>query len=97
MFKIIRIPSYKVAFILLGLAFFYDIFWVFFSDYFFGKSVMATVATNIDLPMKLSCPDLNASYFKHCSIIGLGDLVLPGVFLGYCYRFGKYYKDELYH
>lgn len=31
MFKIVRIPSYKIAFILLSLAFIYDIYWVFYS------------------------------------------------------------------
>ncbi len=45
MFRLIKINSYKVASILLILAFFYDIFWVFYSELIFGKSVMAVVAT----------------------------------------------------
>lgn len=52
MFKVIVIPSYKVAAFFLSLAFFYDIFWVFISPYFFGgKSVMVAVASSVHLPM----------------------------------------------
>jgi hypothetical protein len=52
-FRLIRIPSFQIATILLVMAFFYDIFWVFYSSKFFGKSVMQVVATSVDLPMKL--------------------------------------------
>lgn len=52
MLRIIALPNLKVASLLLILAFFYDIFWVFISPYFFkGNSVMAAVATNVHLPM----------------------------------------------
>jgi signal peptide peptidase-like protein 2B len=51
--KIIEVDSLRTATVLLTLAFFYDIFWVFYSNIFFGESVMASVATSIDLPMKL--------------------------------------------
>jgi signal peptide peptidase-like protein 2B len=37
--KIIEVPSLKVATLLLGSAFFYDIFWVFISPLFFKHSV----------------------------------------------------------
>jgi hypothetical protein len=52
-FKTVRLPSYKIGLAFLGLAFFYDIFWVFYSDKIFGKSVMKEVATKVDLPLKL--------------------------------------------
>jgi signal peptide peptidase-like protein 2B len=40
----IRLPNLKVAATLLLLAFFYDIFFVFISPYFFESSVMVAVA-----------------------------------------------------
>lgn len=43
------------AILLLGL-FFYDIFWVFFSEGIFGDNVMVEVATNLDEPIKLLFP-----------------------------------------
>lgn len=89
MFRIIRLPSYMVAALLLGLAFFYDIFWVFYSERIFGTSVMASVATRVELPMMFYCPKFTASPIQGCSLIGLGDIVLPGVFVGYCLSFGK--------
>jgi len=89
MFRVIRLPSYMVAALLLGLAFFYDIFWVFYSEKLFGTSVMASVATRVELPMMFYCPKFTASPLLGCSLIGLGDIVLPGVFVGYCLSFGK--------
>ncbi|CAK78939.1 unnamed protein product (macronuclear) [Paramecium tetraurelia] len=90
MFKIIEIDSFKTATLLLSLAFFYDIFWVFISPYFFGTSVMAQVATSIDLPMKFICPPLmisNTSPLMRCSILGLGDILLPGIVIKYVLKF----------
>jgi Signal peptide peptidase len=43
---VIKLNSLKVAASLLIMAFFYDIFMVFISPLFFGKSVMITVATS---------------------------------------------------
>ncbi|EGR30906.1 signal peptide peptidase 2b, putative [Ichthyophthirius multifiliis] len=89
MFKIIRVPSYKIAFILLSMAFLYDIYWVFLSSNIFGQSVMAAVATKLDLPMMLYCPKLSDYPVQTCSLIGLGDIALPGIFLAYCYKFSR--------
>ncbi|KAL4507019.1 hypothetical protein ABPG72_001812 [Tetrahymena utriculariae] len=89
MFKVIRLPSYMVALILLGLAFIYDIFWVFYSDKIFGTSVMANVATKVELPMMFYCPKINPSPIQSCSLIGLGDIVLPGIFVSFCLNFSK--------
>lgn len=41
----IRVPNLKLLVLLLTLLFFYDIFWVFYSSYFFGSNVMEKVAT----------------------------------------------------
>jgi len=54
--KVVKITSFKLACVFLTLLFFYDIFWVFYSELIFNKSVMVTVATKIDLPMKLEFP-----------------------------------------
>jgi len=40
-----RLPSLKIAAISLMALFVYDIFWVFFSQRFFGENVMVVVAT----------------------------------------------------
>lgn len=82
--------SFRTCTVLLILAFFYDIFWVFISPHFFGESVMATVATTIDLPMKFTCPTLihllNTPILK-CSLLGLGDILLPGIMIKYILKF----------
>jgi hypothetical protein len=77
--------------LLLGLLFFYDIFWVFLSPYFTtgGKSVMVAVATGLDIPIKLVMPHLTSTYpTSACSLLGLGDILIPGLFITFLARFG---------
>lgn len=68
---------------LLVFLFFYDIFFV------FGTDVMVTVAKSVDAPIKLvflkqfAQPDSDALF----SMLGLGDIVLPGVFVALLLRF----------
>lgn len=77
----LNLPNFKVGFILLWGLFFYDIFWV------YGTDVMVSVAQNIDAPIKLSFPaDLSASPPKF-SMLGLGDIVIPGIFVALCLKF----------
>ena len=77
----LNLPNFKVGFILLWGLFFYDIFWV------YGTDVMVTVAMNIDAPIKLSFPvDLTATPPKF-SMLGLGDIVIPGIFIALCLKF----------
>ena len=100
-FKAIKIPSLEVATILLGLAFFYDIFWVFLSKPIFGESVMAVVASSLDLPMKIELPLFQDSPIPRCTMLGLGDMVLPGLFISFTFKFDQqksinsYYKANL--
>jgi Signal peptide peptidase len=91
-----------------GLAFCYDIFFVFVSPYIFGSSVMVTVATGYSgtihtdenfcekhpsdkdcnmnsLPMLLIVPTFS-SYLSSESLLGLGDIVLPGLLLVWAAR-----------
>lgn len=79
----LSLGSYKVGAILLLGLFVYDIFWV------FGTDVMVTVAKSFDAPIKLLFPrDIFAAEFKH-SMLGLGDIVIPGVFVALLARFDK--------
>lgn len=70
--------------ILLGGLFVYDIFWV------FGTNVMVTVAKSFEAPIKLVFPQdlltngLSASNF---AMLGLGDIVIPGIFIALLLRF----------
>lgn len=61
--------------------FVYDIFWV------FGTDVMVTVAKNINGPIKLMFPKNVLEDPSDCSILGLGDIVIPGIFMALCLRF----------
>lgn len=65
----------------MSLLFFYDIFFV------FGTDVMLTVAKSIDAPIKLLFPKNWATTPPEFSLLGLGDIVLPGVFIGLCLRY----------
>mmetsp|Transcript_33824 Transcript_33824/g.95756 ORF Transcript_33824/g.95756 Transcript_33824/m.95756 type:complete len:423 (+) Transcript_33824:586-1854(+) len=85
--RIIHLPNMKVAMILLPMAFLYDIFWVFIEPLIFsGPSVMVKVATGGGthevLPMVLVVPYL-FSDLPGTSILGLGDIVLPGLLVAY--------------
>jgi len=77
--------TYKIGAILLVGLFFYDIFWV------FGTEVMVTVAKNLDGPIKLLFPRSltpNEETGKiDLSLLGLGDIVIPGFFLALLLRF----------
>lgn len=73
---LMKISNFKVILVLLWGLFFYDIFMVFKSD------MMLTVAKNLNVPIKLILP-----YKDKPSIIGLGDIVLPGVLVAWCLKF----------
>lgn len=79
----INITSTRTGILLLTGLFFYDIFWVFFT------SVMVSVATAFDAPIKLMFPKpeppVNAK--SPYSILGLGDVVIPGTFVSLVLRY----------
>ncbi|KAI1077563.1 signal peptide peptidase-domain-containing protein [Whalleya microplaca] len=64
--------------VLFGL-FFYDIYMVFYTPY------MVTVATKLNVPIKLVFEGPTKA-----SMLGLGDIVLPGIFIALCLRFDHY-------
>jgi len=81
----VRLPNMKVSLIILILFFLYDIFWVFISPFIFKKNVMVTVAMQLPtLPMVLVFPRIVAEGW---SLLGLGDIVLPGLWLCFLFRF----------
>lgn len=83
--------TYKIGAILLVGLFFYDIFWV------FGTDVMVTVAKNLDGPIKILFPrGHNADTGKlELSLLGLGDIVIPGFFLALLLRFDAHNAGEM--
>jgi minor histocompatibility antigen H13 len=79
----ISVGSYKIGAILLVGLFFYDIFWV------FGTDVMVTVAKSFDGPIKLLFPVILPTLEEKgkFSLLGLGDIVIPGLFVALLLRF----------
>jgi hypothetical protein len=99
----VKVPNLKISVLILTLLFIYDIFWVFYSANFFGTSVMVAVATKaatnplhtvagavglqdnvaaeLQLPMKLIFGD---------HILGLGDIVLPGLILVFLLKYDTF-------
>ncbi|KAJ2608766.1 hypothetical protein H4S08_004325 [Coemansia sp. RSA 1365] len=84
---LIRLDSFRSGMIMLGGLFLYDIFWV------FGTEVMVSVAKNFDAPIKVVFPktlfpeDGGKLQF---TMLGLGDIVVPGIFLALCLRFDRH-------
>jgi minor histocompatibility antigen H13 len=79
--KSLSLSSTQTGLLLLWALFFYDIFWV------YGTDVMVTVAKNLDIPVKLLFPYLNSEGDVKYSMVGLGDLVIPGIFVSLCLKF----------
>lgn len=79
--SLLHLDSFATGMILLSGLFIYDIFWV------FGTNVMVTVAKNFDAPIKLLWPkNIFASKYEF-ALLGLGDIVIPGIFVALCLRF----------
>ena len=79
--KYVSLGSVKIGMFLLWALFFYDIFWV------YGTDVMVSVAKNLDIPIKLLFPFLNDEGVEKHSMLGLGDIVLPGIFVSLCLKY----------
>ena len=74
--------------LLLSALFVYDIYFVFFTP------LMVTVATQLDIPAKLIFPRPSRPFENPSkqafSMLGLGDVVLPGMMIGFALRFDLY-------
>ncbi|GAA6064332.1 hypothetical protein JCM10212_003577 [Sporobolomyces blumeae] len=82
------VDSFATGSILLAGLFLYDIWWVFGSKAAFGEGadVMVSVAKNFDAPIKIVFPK-DLANAKDFTLLGLGDIVLPGSFLALALRF----------
>ncbi|XP_072261310.1 signal peptide peptidase-like 2B isoform X1 [Pyxicephalus adspersus] len=100
MLKTIRLPTFKSCTLLLFVLFIYDVFFVFITPFLTksGESIMVEVAagpsdssTQEKLPMVLKVPRLNSSPLALCdrpfSLLGFGDILVPGLLVAYCNRF----------
>ncbi|CAI5526097.1 unnamed protein product [Closterium sp. Naga37s-1] len=77
--EMLSLGSFTIGAILLTGLFFYDIFWVFFTP------VMVSVAKSFDAPIKLLFP--TGDLARPFSLLGLGDIVIPGIFVALALRF----------
>ncbi|QID86354.1 hypothetical protein GRS66_008978 [Saccharomyces pastorianus] len=88
----LKLKNLKSGALILIALFFYDIYFV------FGTDVMVTVATNLDIPVKLSLPVKfnTAQNSFNFSMLGLGDIALPGMFIAMCYKYDiwKWHLDH---
>ncbi|XP_062146384.1 signal peptide peptidase-like 2 [Alnus glutinosa] len=89
--QIVHVPNLKVGTVLLSCAFLYDIFWVFVSTKFFHESVMIVVARGDrsgedGIPMLLKIPRMFDPWGGY-SIIGFGDILLPGLLIAFSLRY----------
>jgi minor histocompatibility antigen H13 len=78
--QLMFLGNFKNGFLMLSGLFFYDIFFVFKTD------VMLTVAKSIDAPIKLLFPNDWSADPPKFSLLGLGDIVIPGIFMAMCLR-----------
>ena len=84
----IVLKSFMLCFICLFSFFIYDTFWVFYSEKIFKENVMVVAATSIQIPIKIEFPILFSNNpIKNCMLLGLGDILLPGLVIKYCRRF----------
>jgi signal peptide peptidase-like protein 2B len=97
--QIVHIPNLKVGTVLLGCSFVYDIIWVFLSKLVYHESVMIVVARGDrsgedGIPMLLKIPRLFDPWGGY-SIIGFGDIILPGLLVAFSLRYDWLAKRNL--
>ncbi|KAG8836365.1 hypothetical protein FRC17_005651 [Serendipita sp. 399] len=83
----IKLDSVFTGVILLSGLFLYDIWWVFGSKPVFGSSVMVTVAQGLDAPIKILLPKSKLLQGNQYTMLGLGDIVVPGMFIALALRY----------
>ncbi|KAF2454649.1 signal peptide peptidase-domain-containing protein [Lineolata rhizophorae] len=73
--------TFGIGSVILCALFFYDIYFVFFTP------MMVTVAKSLDIPIKLLFPQPSTGKIASHAMLGLGDVVLPGIMIGLALRF----------
>lgn len=87
--SIFKLDTFRTGCILLAGLFIYDVWWV------FGTKVMVSVATGLDIPIKLSWPkSVNFSPQAGFTILGLGDIVIPGSFITLSLRYDLFRSSK---
>lgn len=98
--EVVQLPSLRVASTLLAAAFVYDVFFVYISPLVFGANVMVDVASgnsvlnlsaqghqeHATVPMVLVVP-LLYSVYGGSALLGLGDIILPGLLVSFSIRY----------
>jgi len=89
--KLLSPTTFPIATLLLGLLFCYDVFFVFFTP------LMVTVATSLDVPIKLLFPrpGTSANGGPMLAMLGLGDIVLPGIVIAMALRWDLWRFHEI--
>ena len=86
--QIMSPTSSSIGTLILGALFVYDIYFVFFTP------LMVTVATQLDIPAKLLFPrpsrPTDDPTKQALAMLGLGDVILPGMMIGFALRFDLY-------
>ncbi|TKY85847.1 hypothetical protein EX895_005388 [Sporisorium graminicola] len=96
---LMSLDSFRTGAIMLGGLFVYDIFWV------FATPVMVSVARNFDAPIKIVWPKniLEALLALQArkplpklqfTMLGLGDIVIPGIFVALALRYDQLVASE---
>ena len=75
------VTSFLNGFVYLAGMVMYDIFWV------YGSNVMISVAQGIQLPIKLTFPVDPWSSTTKLYAFGIGDIIMPGIFISLMFRF----------
>uniref|UniRef100_W5KUV8 Signal peptide peptidase like 2A n=1 Tax=Astyanax mexicanus TaxID=7994 RepID=W5KUV8_ASTMX len=87
--KTITLSNYKICVILLCLLLVYDVFFVFITPFFTPNSYMSVCV--FQLPVVMRVPRFSAWAQNLCgmqfSILGYGDIIVPGLLVAYCHRF----------
>ncbi|KAH9911597.1 signal peptide peptidase-domain-containing protein [Fomitopsis serialis] len=87
--SLMKIDSFQTGCVLLSGLFLYDIWWV------FGTDVMVAVATTLDVPIKILWPkSLIFSTERGFTMLGLGDIVVPGMFIALALRYDYHRSDK---
>lgn len=80
--QLIAVDSFQTGIILLSGLFIYDIYFV------FGTEIMLTVAKGIKAPMMVMFPkDILHDPNGPATMLGLGDIVIPGLYIALCLRY----------
>jgi minor histocompatibility antigen H13 len=104
--SILKVDSFRTGSILLSGLFFYDVWWVFGTKVVCGGHPsfpvasfvtqmtdlqMVSVATSLDLPMKILWPkSATLSMENGTMMLGLGDIVIPGTFVSLALRYDHF-------